>query len=290
MIFDRARAWPHPVLSPLSDDILPNEFDFDLNIAPESGHWRIEAAARYGDKTLISRVARGDAHFLLSLECKRTYYRAAWQSLNQVWEIKVSDQNLYGRVEASFLLVAARDIDGYRHPGQHIDFRNTEFAIGIGEPLAVAVSKTFDAYLDVDPILKLSSIIDIRKGGDETELMEVQSEGERILVTLPPLDFERYKMLRAGPGVRGILATSVVLPALLQAFNHLRTLDSDEFERFKNEHKWTRSIIPRLDQMNIDVRTGDLREDTALRAAQKLLHGPLARSLVDVQNMIDSVR
>ena len=32
MIFDRARAWPHPVLSPLTDDVLPNEFDFDLTI------------------------------------------------------------------------------------------------------------------------------------------------------------------------------------------------------------------------------------------------------------------
>ena len=289
MIFDRARAWPHPVLSPLSDDILPNEFDFDLNVAPEFGHWRIEAAARYSDRTLAARVASGDAQFLLNLECKRTYYRAAWPSSNPTWEIKVPDQNLYGRVEASFLLVAARDIDTYRHPTQHVDFRDTEFAIGIGEPLAVALSRTFDAYLDIDPILKLSSIIDIKKGGDETELMEVQSEGDRILVTLPPSDFERYKMLRAGPAVRGLLATSVVLPALLQAFNYLRMLDVDDFERFKDEHRWTRSVIPRLQQMNIDFRAGNARDDAALRAAQKLLHGPLARSLVDVQNMIESV-
>jgi hypothetical protein len=289
MIFDHARAWPHPVLSPLSDDILPNEFDFDLSVDAEHGSWRIGASGRYSDSALSILVSKGDAHFLLHLECKRTYYRAAWASSNSDWTIRVPDQNLYGQVEASFLLIAARDIDAYCHPAQHVDFRNTAFNVGVGEPLAVAISKTFDAYLDLDPILRLSSIIDIQKGTDANDLMEVQSEGDRIVLILPPSDFERYKMLRAGPAVRGLLATSVVLPALLQAFNYLGRLEPDDFERFKDEHRWTRSVIPRLDQMNIDLRNWNARENTALHAAQRLLHGPLARSLGDVQNMMDSV-
>lgn len=289
MIFDRARAWPHPVLSPLTDDILPNEFDFDLKVESAFSEWHVEVTAHCDDDVLSQRVADRDAHFLLHLECKRTYYRAAWLNATPAWKIKVPDQSLYGRVEASFLVVAARDIDTYRHPRQHADFRNTEFAVAIGEPLAVALTKTFDAYFDIDPILKLSSIIDIKRGSDQTELMEVQCEGDRILVTLPPADFERYRMLRAGPAVRGLLATSVVLPALLQGFNYLRVLDPDDFQRFKDEHRWTRSVVPRLEQMNIDLRAGNALEDVSLRAAQKLLHGPLARSLADVQNMMDSV-
>ena len=28
MIFNRSRSWPHPVVSPLSDDVTPNGFDF----------------------------------------------------------------------------------------------------------------------------------------------------------------------------------------------------------------------------------------------------------------------
>ena len=177
----------------------------------------------------------------------------------------------------------------YRHPGQHSDFGNTDFAIAVGEPLAVAISKTFKAYLDLDPILKLSSIIDIKKGDDGTEVMEVQCEADRILVTLPPSDFERYKLLRSGPAVRGLLANTVVLPALLQSFNYLRALEPEEFQRFENEHRWTRSVIPRLEQMSIDLRAGRATDDVSLRASQKLLHGPLARSLADVQNLIDSV-
>ena len=289
MIFDRARAWPHPVLSPLTDDILPNEFDFDLKVESAFNEWRVGVIAHCGDDVLSQRVADRDAHFLLHLECKRTYFRASWANTTPRWEIRVPDQSLYGRVEASFLIVAARDIDTYQHPRQHADFRNTKFAIAIGEPLAVALTKTFDAYFDIDPILKLSSIIDIKRGSDQTEFMEVQCEGDRILVTLPPVDFERYRMLRAGPAVRGLLATSVVLPALLQGFNYLRVLDPDDFQRFKDEHRWTRSVIPRLEQMNIDLRTGNTTEDVSLRAAQKLLQGPLARSLADVQNMMDSV-
>jgi hypothetical protein len=288
MIFDRARAWPHPVLSPLTDDILPNDFDFDLTVEPELNEWCIGVNARCADEMLSGLVAAGDAQFLLHLECKRTYYRAAWSKTTPSWQIKVPDQNLYGEVEASFLIVAAHDIDAYTHPKQHVDFRHTEFAVAIGEPLAVALSKAFDAYLDIDPILKLSSIIDI-KGSDHAELMEVQCEADRIVVTLPRADFERYKSLRAGPAVRGLLATSVVLPALLQSFNYLRALGSEEFQRFKDEHRWTRSVVPRLQQMDIDLSAGAATDDVSLRAAQKLLHGPLARCLSDVQTMIDSV-
>jgi hypothetical protein len=289
MIFDRARAWPHPVLSPLTDDILPNDFDFDLTVESALNEWHLKVTAHCGDEMLSRRVADRDAHFLLHLECKRTYFRAGWANTTSSWEIKIPEQSLYGHVEASFLIVAARDIDIYRHPRQHADFRDTEFALAVGEPLAVALTKTFDAYFDIDPILKLSSIIDIKKGSAQSELMEVQCEGDRILVTLTPDDFERYRMLRAGPGVRGLLATSVVLPALLQSFNYLRVLDPDDFQRFKDEHRWTRSIVPRLEQMNVDLRAGNAAEDISLRAAQKLLHGPLARSLADVQSMIDSV-
>jgi hypothetical protein len=289
MIFDRARAWPHPVLSPLTDDILPNDFDFDLVVEPALNEWHIGVTAHCADDTLSRRVADRDAQFLLHLECKRTYFRAAFSNTAATWETSLPDQSLYGHVEASFFIVASRDIDAYHHPRQHTDFRNTEFAIAVGEPLAVALTKTFDAYLDIDPTLKLSSIIDIKKGGNRTEAMEVQCEGDRILVTLPPSDFERYKLLRSGPAVRGLLATAVVLPALLQSFNYLRTLDPDDFQRFKDEHRWTRSVVPRLEQASIDLRAGNAAEDVSLRAAQKLLHGPLARSLADVQNLIDSV-
>src|SRR5262249_7664022 len=158
------RAWPHPVLSPLTDDVLPNEFDFDLAVESASNQWHISVTSHCNDDTVSGHVANGDAHFLLHLECKRTYFRSAFVSTSPAWEIDVSDQSLYGDVEASFLIVAARDIDAYRHPRQHPDFGNTDFAVAVGEPLAVAISKTFKAYLDVDPILKLSSIIDIKKG------------------------------------------------------------------------------------------------------------------------------
>jgi hypothetical protein len=289
MIFDRPRAWPHPVLSPLTDDILPNEFDFDLDVDPAFNKWHISINAFCNDDVIRRCITNGDAHFLLHLECKRTYFRGAFSNVSEAWEINLPDQYLYGTVEASVLIVAARDIATYRHPRQHSDFRNNEFAIALGEPLAVAITKIFDAYLDVDPILKLSSIIDIRKGDNGTEGMEVQCEGDRILVTLPPDDFEQYKLLRSGPGVRGLLANAVVVPALLQSFNYLRALDPEDFQRFKDEHRWTRSVVPRLDRIGIDLRAGNAADDISLRAAQKLLHDPLGRSLTDVQNLIESV-
>ena len=39
MNFSRSRSWPHPVVSPLCDDVTPNDFDFRLDVLPEHQRW-----------------------------------------------------------------------------------------------------------------------------------------------------------------------------------------------------------------------------------------------------------
>lgn len=65
MIFDRARTWPHPVLSPVSDDISPNGFDFELDVWPDHPRWRLKVEAKCPDDTLRHLIASGKAAYLL---------------------------------------------------------------------------------------------------------------------------------------------------------------------------------------------------------------------------------
>ncbi len=279
MIFDRARSWPHPVLSPLTDDIEATEFDFDFDVWPDYPNWRLKIEARNEDPTLQKYLSSGAASYFLHIECRRTHFRKVFGEKQSNFELTISGDQLFGTVEASFLIVATTDIEAYAHPRQHTDYQNSTFDIAAGEPLAIALTKRFEAPLEADPILKLSSILDIRRGREGLAFMEVNCEDERIVLELPQDEYDRYRNLRADPSLRGLLASTVILPGLLQSFYYLRdpALDLDEF---RADHRWSRRVLGRLEEMGIDILAGN--GSVCLEAAQRLLRGPLRRSLHDL--------
>ena len=284
MNFNRSRPWPHPVLSPLGDDIAPNAFDFRLDVWPEHQRWLLGVEVPDSDATLHRHIRSGKAHYLLHVECKRTYFRQAFTSLQPKFEIPISGDLLFGLVEVSLLVIAAKDIDKYRHPGQHADYGTNTFDVNPGEPLAVAQSQSFEAFLEADPILKLSSIIDIKKGEEYLRVMKVNCFGDRIVIELPPPEYLHYRAMRDDLAIRGLLATTVILPALLDGLFFLRTpgLDLDEF---KAAHRWSRCVLGRLDRMEIDVTHANAESSICLQAAQALLREPLRRSLEDLSGL-----
>jgi hypothetical protein len=281
MIFDRTRSWPHPVASPLTKDIEGSDFDFAMDMWPDYPDWRVKISTANDDATLAAYVARDKAAYFLHIECRRTHFRRAFRSNESAFELTIRGDQLFGAFDASFLLVATTDIDEYSHPRQHLDYGAATFDIAAGEPLAVALTKRFEAPLEADPILKLSSIIDIRKGKDGLEFMCVNCESERIILELPPNEYVRYRNLRADPSLRSLLATTVILPGLLQAFYYLRDPALDVAE-FRANHRWSRRVLGRLEDWDIDL-FGDHGSGTVcLEAAQRLLRAPLRRSFEDL--------
>jgi len=263
---------------------MPNGFDFRLDVLPEYKRWILGIEAADDDGTLAHHVRTGKARYLVHVECKRTYFRGALTSDKPRFEMTIDGDSLFGLVEVSVLVVATKDLDDYRHPNQHSDYRDGTFSVSIGEPLAVAVSQSFDAFLEADPILKLSSIIDIQRD-DSQRVMQVDcTVGNRIVIKLPSAEFDRYRELRADPAIRGLLSNAVILPALLDAFFFLRSpnLDLDEF---KADHRWSRSVLSRLDRMDVDLTDPDAESSVCLEAAQLLLREPLRRSLEDLSEL-----
>src|ERR1041385_8291163 len=197
MNFNRPRSLPHPVLSPMSDDVIPNHFDFRLDVLPEHKRWILDIEASDEDATLARKIQTEKARYLVHVECKRTYFRAAHSSNTSRFDIEIPGDALFGAAEVSLLVVATQDLNDYRHPNQHGDYRDGAFNISIGEPLAVAVSKSFDAFLEYDPILKLSSIINIMRDTEGEKRMKVNCRGNRIVIILPSAEYDRYADLRA---------------------------------------------------------------------------------------------
>lgn len=284
MNLNRARSWPHPVVSPLSDDVNPNTFNFRLDVWPEHERWLLGVEATANDSNLNAYLEINRVSYVLHVECKRTYFRQSFRNQKPRFEVAIPGDKLFGVVEVSLLLVAVEDLEQYRHPGQHADYRNQSFTVSVGQPIAVAPSQSFEAFLEADPILKLSSILNIKKGEEDQKIMTINCEGDRIRIILPPGEYDRYRSLRASHAVRGLLASTVILPALLDAFFYLRTpgLDIDDF---KATHRWCRCVLGRLDRLGINVIASHSTNGVCLEAAQLLLREPLRRSLEDLSDL-----
>src|SRR5262245_3073212 len=123
------RAWPHPVLSPLVDDIASAVFDFEVQALVEHDRWRITAHASLQDPTVTSLISSGRAGYLLHLECRRTFYRGAFESVAPKWEVTIPGPELFGQVEVSLIVVARKDVDAYCHPSQHADYNGHSFNV-----------------------------------------------------------------------------------------------------------------------------------------------------------------
>jgi hypothetical protein len=285
MRYSRHRALPHPLLSPLSSDVSPNVFAFECgagDITCDRDHWTIGGRLVYDCPELAVLVQSGKAVVGIHVECPRTFYRQ-WHPQNGA-EVCVSlpANGVRGKVEMLAMCVAFKDIPDYTLQGQHEDYTGSTFDIGPGDLLAVARDCVeFDAYLDLDPIRKISSILDIRRSAERsTGAALIDFDDDRVQVELSQDDYQTYIELRADPSIRGLVASNVVFPAVLQAVQHLGRLTPEELDEAKANRRWCRSLVARLDKAGIGP---DAPPEEVFRVTQEILRGPVHRGMWELR-------
>src|SRR6185312_2313301 len=129
------------------------------------------------------------------------------------------------------------------------------FQIRAGDVLAVAPSHVFDAYVDYDPLRRISSILTIRCSDTEDEgPMTLDTTGDKIVATLSKQDYARYTDLKGDPALGPLLANQVVIPALLEGVHEIRDTPEDEYE-LEMEKKWFRSVSKKLSDLGVNLRS-----------------------------------
>lgn len=278
----RNRSFPHPVLAPFTDDVIPNKFDFTVSVSHDADNFYLDVRFDYENQTLDDLVEGGKAAFSVHLECKRNFYREIFTFSKRTEKITIPTCELVGRVEVSAFIKAQDPISVYQIQGSHADYGTASFQVRTGDVLAVAQSKTFDAYVDYDPLRRISSILTIRRS-DEVEEgpMKLDTSSDRIVATLSQKDYDRYTDLKADPKLGPLLANQVVVPALLEGVHEIQGTPEEEFE-VEMTKRWFRSVFKKLDEMDIKIRNADA---SAMEAVQAILKLPLRRSLEGIIQM-----
>jgi len=272
------RSWPHPVLAPFRDDVLPNAFSFTLGLSSDRQNYYLKIAIELAHDDLRGMVSEGHAIACVHVECRRNFYRVMWPIVDLRKDLVIPATELRGSVEVFCCVLAARDVTSYRIQGQHPDYGQASFRIREGDFLAVTDMMHFDAFLDFDPLKKLSSILTIRESDNDDEgPMKVILGEPKIVAELSRADYRRYVDLKRDTTLLPLLASQVVVPALMEAVARIKSMApaSEGYEE-NMELRWFRSITAKIKERKINV----WHEDTqAARVVQNLLDLPLQRSL-----------
>ena len=272
---------PHPVLTPLNDDVSPNDFEVNLTVDCDNEHWYLNADVSHSNPTIEALVESSQAVYAIHFECRATFYRNLVKFFDRKKQIKIDASYLKGQVEVTVFALSAVEMKSYRISGQHEDYGDRGFQVDSAEMLAVGVPMSFDAFLDYDPIEKISSIlkIEIAENSDITTVEMDFNDTQKIIMILPVEDFEVYQQLRTDAGLEGLLVANVLFPAILQSLHYLADLKQHSLDEFEQEKSkiWVRSIIHKLESTGHELAMGDV--GGCFEAAQIILKTPLRRGL-----------
>lgn len=273
----RERSFPHPVLTPLRDDVVPNRFEFSVAETSDADNHYLQIIFNHENATITELVERGKAVYAVHVECRRTFYREVFRFTSWEYRLTLPATDLVGLVEISGFVLATETIGEYRIVGAHPDYGSATFPITPGDILAAGVSVRMDAFVDYDPLASVASILTItRSENDDEGAMEVDTDSDRITATLSQQDYDRYTNLKPDPAVAALLSNQVVVPALLEAVRRIKTASDDDDREEGMQLRWYRSVVRKLREGGLDIWSEHV---SPLDAVQVLLNLPLRRSL-----------
>lgn len=271
------RSFPYPVVGN-ADDVLDAAFQAVINPSNDRVNYYIEVKVQCSSSTIAKLVKKGDAVYVLHVECGNTLYRSATEFTEDEREFMIPGEYLNATVEVNVVAEAKKDIAKYKVDQAHPDYGDQTFVVNGGDILAVSEGFTFDADINFDMLRSMSSIMQIRERDyPEDAPMEVDLSEEKITIYLSHVDFENYKIIRAHPVLSASLIATLVLPALVEALTVMKG-DPSVVE----DTRWYRCLSRRIEQ------TGFSLETHPLRLAQDLLELPIKRAFMSARAILES--
>jgi hypothetical protein len=271
------RSFPYPVVGN-GDDVVDAAFQAAMSVHDDRVNYYINVKVQCSSSTISKLVKKGDAVYVLHVECGNTLYRSATEFTEDEREFMIPGEYLNSTVEVNVVAQAKKDIPKYKVDNAHADYGDATFAVSAGDILAVSEGFTFDADINFDMLRSMSSIMQIRERDDpEDAPMEVDLSEEKITIYLSHVDFENYKIIRAHPVLSASLIATLVLPALVEALTAMKG-DPSVVE----DTRWYRCLTRRIEQAGYSLDTHPLR------LAQDILELPIKRAFMSARALLES--
>lgn len=271
-----SRSYPYPVVGN-RDDVPGAAFQAALEMTTDRQAVYIDTLIKCSSKTINDLVKKGDACFVVHIECSNTLYRKAFEFTEENHRLQIPSDNLNDAVEINIFTRAKKNLSGYRVDKAHADYGSVSFSVEKGDIIAVGESHVFYIESPFDALSPIGSIMQItetHKDGDQP--MQVQYSGQKILIELSKKDFDDYKRLKGVDGVSTALTMSIVLPVLVDAIHLLQASEGDD------DLRWVRSLRRRIESV------GMKKDGDPLEIAQRILELPLKRTFASARRLAEA--
>ena len=278
------RLYPHPVLSWFSDDYPKGIFQPALQVTPNKSFFRLTLVCKTSSKALKALIADKKAAYCIHIECPSTRFRSAFPSFEESFEIDIPVSDLEGKVEVTRTVVCMSPVRNYSTEEFHSDFSGRSFDLSPGDVMAVAETIEFPALKKDDELAKMPSIFSILRANDESpEDFDVDLSDQKIKILLSPEIHRKFLDLNADIALRATLCSSLLIPALISALEHVRSTDeaSALFDR-----RWFNVLSKRMRDIGIDANSLKDCSETSLAIANKLLDKPLSKAFADLESLL----
>lgn len=275
MKHDPARAYPHPVLRPGSNDYEKVEFEVDIELTriPKTTRIGVEANAQLSDKDLQGLVESGNAEYVILVRAIQTQFRSAFRCGRPVIKHQFANGEVAGRVEISPLLVCKSRIHQFRASRWHRDYGGMAFDLKPGDLLAIDETKEY--WVDMEEEVPVSSIIRLDRNDRLSEgSWQCRLGEQKVVLEMSPKDHEQFMAIRDRVNSTGdaiYLMNSIYLPALTWVL-----MEADKDPDSFSDYRWYRSLDSQLEanQLKPIGTCGNRLVD-----AQRLLQRPFEKLL-----------
>ncbi|MFA5878473.1 MAG: hypothetical protein WC845_03865 [Candidatus Staskawiczbacteria bacterium] len=269
-----SKSYPHPVLGNADDAKGSFAIDFKYELGREAVVLDIKFNLQNGN--IEKLVGQKKADFVVETECRSTFFRKSFSTINRNERFSIPARLLRERVRVSFYICASEDMKNYSPSDAHADYQNIKFDIEKGDVVAIGGSCSFIAEKSFDPLRPpVSSLMSIREGRSHGGPMEIDYHTDKIIIELSKEDWKNYLEVKKQGIAIGTLHASIVFPVLVDAVFQVR-IGSNEYE----DSAWFGRLEAILDAKG-------LREKEPFEGAQRILDNPVARNFQSVNSMLD---
>ncbi|MFJ7735615.1 hypothetical protein ACIQ2D_04655 [Lysinibacillus sp. NPDC097287] len=280
----KSRNFPHPVLHPVTDDIVKSHFTGNIiKYEDTESFLQFTIEFKLNNDTLNTLFQEDLVHLNVHFECISTMQRISHQVIISECtvtknkkefiyktEIYIDGSLLNKKVDVNYFILSNQAIPDYTNSRMHPDFQASKFGIEKGDILALAITQTI--HLEKEELVHTNSIFKIAKDQvKNTNPFSIAMNNNQIEIILPNNIHERIGQLKifAGNDLNKILISMLYYPALLDVLHTIQKLDPSELEEYESLD-WYRTLEKKIRTMNLDIT--NLNPDNVTSLSYNLLY------------------
>lgn len=274
------KLYPYPVLAYFNDDYVDSRFEVSAKCGNSGYDIEIIVDTELVNETLNTMLKEGKAVLVYHLECAQSGYREIHQTDKLSDKIILKDSRINGELHFCPFILANETLLDYYNKKFNPDYTKPIKMIEKGCILAVGRQFNWNISKNKSDLVRSASPFRIIKNMDKriSEMTVEYESSDYIHIKLCEKDIALYRSMRNNPGVRDILNSAIVVPALMYVLEKLAETDGTDMDEEFGNQPWYISIKQTLEK-NFKIQISSLKNENIFLLAQKMLRTPINNAL-----------